>query len=77
MYFSSGIKRKIHKNGISIGFYVFLPMNSVVIIASVASNSFKIDLTALISFFILSVAAMLGGIVSVNMRIKVKKGRIK
>ena len=52
-------------------------MNFVVIIASVAANSFEIDLTALISFFILSVAAMLGGIVSVNMRIRVKKGRIK
>lgn len=69
--------RKIHKNGISIGFLFCLPMNFVVIIASVASNSFRIDLTALISFFILSVAAMLGGIVSVNMRIRVKKGRIK
>lgn len=69
--------RKIHKNGISIGFLFCLPMNAVILLASIAANSFRIDLTALISFFILSVASMLGGIVSVNMRIKVKKGRIK
>ncbi len=69
--------RKMHKNGISIGFLFCLPLNVVVIIASVAANSFKIDLTALISFIILIISSMLGGIVSVNMRVKVKKGRAK
>ena len=69
--------RKIHKNGISIGFLFCLPLNTVVILASVAANSFKIDLTALISFIILIISSMLGGIVSVNMRVKVKKGRTK
>lgn len=66
---------KIHKNGISIGFLFCLPFNLIVTLASIAANSFKIDLTAVISFFILVVSSMLGGIFSVNIRIKAKPRR--
>ena len=66
---------KIHKNGISIGFLYCLPFNVIVTFASIAANSFKIDLTAVISFFILIVTSMLGGIFSVNIRIKVRPRR--
>lgn len=69
--------RRIHKNGMSTGFLFCLPLNAIVILASVAANSFRIDLTALISFVILIISSMLGGIVSVNMRVKAKKGRAK
>ena len=69
--------RQIHKNGISVGFLFCLPMNIIIVFASIAANSFRIDLTAVISFIIFAISSMLGGIVSVNTRIKVKKGRIK
>lgn len=63
---------KIHKNGISVGLLFCLPFNIIVLFTSIATNSFKIDLTAVISFLILIVSSMLGGIFSVNLRIKVK-----
>jgi len=63
---------KIHKNGMSVGLLFCLPFNAIVTFASIAANSFKIDLTAVISFFILIVSSMLGGIFSVNIRIKVR-----
>ncbi len=66
---------KIHKNGISVGFLFCLPFNTIVTLASITLNSFKADLTAIISFFILIVTSMLGGIFSVNIRIKVKPKR--
>ena len=66
---------KIHKNGISVGFLFCLPFNAIVTLASVIANSFKVDLTAVISFFILVVSSMLGGIFSVNIRIKAKPKR--
>lgn len=66
---------KIHKNGISVGLIYCLPFNIIVTFVSIAANSFKIDLTAAISFFILIVSSMLGGIFSVNIRIKVRPKR--
>lgn len=66
---------KIHKNGISVGFLFCLPFNAIVTLASIVANSFKVDLTAVISFFILIVSSMLGGIFSVNIRIKARPKR--
>lgn len=64
---------KIHKNGLVIGFIFSLPINALVILISLITNSFIVDYTALISFFILMVTAMLAGILSVNITMKAKR----
>ncbi|MFI3141086.1 MAG: TIGR04086 family membrane protein [Clostridia bacterium] len=64
---------KIHKNGLVTGFLFCLPINVLMILISMITNSFEIDLTALIAFFILVVVSMLGGIISVNITMKAKK----
>ncbi len=64
---------KIHKKGIVIGFLFCLPFNLLVTLISAILNSFSIDLTAVISLFIMIVSSMLGGMVSVNIRIKPKR----
>ena len=66
---------KIRKNGISIGLLFCLPANLIVIFVSAVTNNFAVDLTMIISFFILAVASMLGGIVSVNTEKKPKATR--
>ena len=64
---------KIHKNGLIIGLVYLLPANIIVILISAISNGFKIDLTAVISLFILVIVSMLAGILSVNTKLKNKR----
>lgn len=64
---------KIHKNGLVVGLLYSLPANILTIVISVAVNQFKIDLTVLISLFILLISSMLGGILSVNTKLKPKR----
>lgn len=64
---------KIHKNGIAVGLIYALPANLIVILISVIVNGFKIDLTVAISIFILLICSMLGGILSVNTKLKPKR----
>lgn len=64
---------KIHKNGLVVGLLYALPTNILVIIISVIVNGFKIDLTGIISFFILIISSMLAGVLSVNTKLKSKR----
>ncbi len=64
---------KIHKNGLTVGLLYSLPANIITVFLSVAVNQFKIDLTVLISLFILLISSMLGGILSVNTKLKPKR----
>ena len=64
---------KIHKNGLTVGLLYSLPANIITVFLSVAVNQFKIDLTVLISLFILLISSMLGGILSVNTKLKQKR----
>ncbi|MGN1195035.1 MAG: TIGR04086 family membrane protein [Acutalibacteraceae bacterium] len=64
---------KIHKNGLAVGLLYSLPANILVIIISVIVNGFKIDLTVLISLFILLISSMLAGVLSVNTKLKTKR----
>lgn len=66
---------KIRKNGILIGLLFCLPANLIVSVLSAVTNNFSVDLTIVISFFILAVSSMLGGIVSVNTEKKPKSVR--
>lgn len=68
-FFAAG---KLHKNGMVTGLLFCLPFNTLVIIISLIVNSFKIDLTAAVAYFILVVTSMLGGIVAVNRKSKPK-----
>lgn len=63
---------KLHKNGMVTGLLFCLPFNTLVIIISLAVNSFKIDLSAAVAYFILVVTSMLSGIVAVNRKSKPK-----
>lgn len=63
---------KLHKNGMITGLLFCLPFNTLVIFISAIVNSFKVDLTAAVAYFILIVISMLGGIISVNSRSKPK-----
>ena len=64
---------KIHKNGLTVGLLYSLPANIITVFLSVAVNQFKINLTVLISLFILLISSMLGGILSVNTKLKPKR----
>ncbi|MGN1444450.1 MAG: TIGR04086 family membrane protein [Acutalibacteraceae bacterium] len=64
---------KIHKNGLTVGLLYALPANIIIALLSVSVNRFKIDLTFLISKFILMISSMLGGILSVNTKLKPKR----
>lgn len=68
-FFAAG---KLHKNGMVTGLLFCLPFNTLVILMSSIVNSFKIDLTAAVAYFILIVTSMLGGIVAVNRNSKPK-----
>lgn len=63
---------KLHKNGMVTGLLFCLPFNTLAVLTSAAVNSFKIDLTAAVAYFILLVTSMLGGIISVNTKSKPK-----
>ncbi|MCM1363617.1 MAG: TIGR04086 family membrane protein [Faecalibacterium sp.] len=63
---------KIHKKGLYVGLLFCLPMNVIITMVSLIVNSFKVDLTTTISFVILIVCSMLGGVLSVNTKLKAK-----
>lgn len=63
---------KLHKNGMVTGLLFCLPFNTIVILISAIANSFKVDLTAAVAYFILIVSSMLGGIISVNTKTRPK-----
>lgn len=63
---------KIHKNGMYVGLLFGLPMNIIIILVSFIVNSFKVDLTALITLVILIICSMLGGVLSVNTKLRAK-----
>lgn len=58
--------KKVGKNGLVIGLLFCLPLNLAFCLISLVLNSFKADATVAISIFIMVVASMLGGILSVN-----------
>lgn len=64
---------KIHKNGLTVGLLFCLPMNLIILLISFLINSFHIDFTALIAFAVSEISAMLGGVLSVNTKVKPKK----
>lgn len=64
---------KIHKNGLAVGLLYALPANLTVILISLIVNGFHADLTVIISAFIFLICSMLGGILSVNTKIKPKR----
>ncbi|MGN0468591.1 MAG: TIGR04086 family membrane protein [Acutalibacteraceae bacterium] len=66
---------KIHENGLLTGLLYCLPVNIVVVLISLATNRFKADATLIISAFVLIICSMLGGVVSVNTKMKVKNKR--
>lgn len=66
---------KIHHNGLITGVIFCLPANILIILISLILNHFKFDFSCGISFIILLVASMLGGILSVNTRKKAKVNR--
>lgn len=66
---------KIHKNGLVTGLLYSLPCNVIWLLISLIINSFKADATGLIAFAVLVISSMLGGILSVNTKLKAKKIR--
>lgn len=61
------------KNGLVTGLVFCLPLNVTFCFISLILNSFKADATLAISIFILIIASMLGGILSVNTSPKKQK----
>lgn len=68
--FYTGIK--IKKNGLLNALIICLPTNLAVYTLSLFLNSFKIDLTMLFSAVIAVSASMLGGVLSVNRKTKIR-----
>ena len=66
--FISGIKER--KNGIIRGVLGALPINSSVIIISLIFSHFKADLSLLYTAVVCLVMSAVGGIISVNIRLK-------
>ena len=64
----AGMKER--KKGIICGIINVLPLNMILLIISLALNSFKADISLLIIFLAGIIAAATGGIVAVNIRIK-------
>lgn len=69
--FNCGLR--LMKNGMIAGLLCALPLILTVFLISVVTNGFKIDFSALISFAIAAISAMLGGVISVNTNIKPKR----
>lgn len=67
------IGSKIKKNGMLNALLYCLPINLIIFAVSMILNLFNIDLTLLFSAIIIISANMLGGIVSVNNKSKVKR----
>ena len=74
--FYAGMKTR--KNGLQVGLLNALIFNTLVLLVSITVNSFKVDFTAIISYAILLICSMLGGIAAVNTKqkpkVKIKKG---
>lgn len=66
---------KIHQNGLVVGLLFSLPMNIIWLVASAVINSLKADATIIIALVVLLITSMLGGVLSVNTGLKVKKVR--
>lgn len=66
--FISGIKER--KNGIIRGVLGALPINSLIIIISLIFSHFKADLSLLYTAVVCLVMSAVGGIISVNIRLK-------
>lgn len=66
--FIFGLKER--KNGILCGIFGSLPLNIVLIFASLISNGFSIDLNILYSLLTGLMCGVIGGIVSVNIRLR-------
>ena len=65
---SAGLKER--KNGIICGITGALPLNIITITVSLILNSFKPDISILITLLIGIVLSSVGGIVAVNIRLK-------
>lgn len=66
--FSAGLRER--KNGIVCGILSPLPVNLIVIGASILLNGFRLDLHILYTVTVCLVMSALGGIISVNIRLK-------
>ena len=66
---------KMRKNGLITGLLCCLPINIIITLISLFTNGFNVDFTAVISVFILLICAMLGGVLSVNTKTKIKPKR--
>ncbi len=70
--FSAGFiaGRKERKNGIISGIVAALPLNCIMVVISVIMNGFKVDLNLFFTILIGLLSSSIGGIISVNMRLK-------
>ncbi len=66
--FLSGVK--IRQNGLVTGVLYALPINLLFLIISFIFNGFKGDFSALITAAVMIVASAVGGIISVNMKVR-------
>lgn len=66
--FISGVK--IRKNGLLVGAIHALPIGLLFVILSAIINGFQIDLRTLITIAIMILSSAIGGIVSVNIKLK-------
>lgn len=64
---------KVRKNGLVTGLVFALPANAAAVFISLACSGFKADFTILITLMILLISSMLGGVLSVNTRLKAKR----
>lgn len=61
---------KIRQNGLVTGVLHALPMNLLLLVTSLVFNGFKADYSALISAVVMILASAVGGIVSVNIKVR-------
>lgn len=66
---------KLHKKGLVTGLIFCLPLNLLIVLISLIINKFSFDLTFVITLLLLLISSMLGGILSVNTRMKAKNHR--
>ncbi len=61
---------KFRKNGMIKAVVITLPVNLIILLTSLIFNGFKADLNMLISILVLEASAAMGGILSVNRKIR-------
>ncbi len=66
---------KLHKKGLVTGLIFCLPLNLAVVLISFLMNKFSYDFTFIITLLLLLISSMLGGILSVNTRLKANNHR--